>query len=91
MTLAPNVLSPIDLRGGAGSLFDGFSLMPLSLLWFPSLHEDVIRDEVPGIVNANEEQEQRRGAHEDQCRRGWEKAAQADTASIAYAVNGSKT
>jgi hypothetical protein len=68
VTLAPDILSQINLRGEAGSLFNGFSLMPLSLLWFPSLHEDVIRDEVSGIVNANEEQEQRRGAHEDQCR-----------------------
>jgi hypothetical protein len=36
---------------------DGFSLMPISLPVFRSLYENVIRDDVPGVVNANEEQE----------------------------------
>ena len=42
--------------------------MPLCLPLFLSLHKDVVRDGVPGIVYANEEQEQRRSAHEEQ---GW--------------------
>jgi hypothetical protein len=35
---------------------------------FAFLNKDVVRDGVPGIVNANEEQEQRRSAHEEQGR-----------------------
>src|SRR3954464_8227637 len=48
--------------------FDGSSAMPLSLPLLPSRHKDVVRDDVPGVVNANEEQEQRRSAHEEQGR-----------------------
>src|SRR5262249_9779529 len=47
---------------------DGSSSLPLGLPLFLPLHKDVVRDEVPGVVNANEEQEQRRSAHEE---RGW--------------------
>ena len=46
----------------------GFAPLPLGLALFPSLPKDVVRDGVPGIVNANEEQEQRRSAHQEQ---GW--------------------
>jgi hypothetical protein len=44
------------------------SSVPLSLPLFPSLHKNVVRDGVPSIVNADEEQEQRRSAHEEQGR-----------------------
>jgi len=49
---------------------DGSSsfLMMLGLALFVSLYENVVRDDVPGIVNANEEQEQHRRADEEQ---GW--------------------
>jgi len=47
---------------------DGSSSLPLIVPLFPSLHKDVVRDDIPGVVNANEEQEQRRSAHEEQ---GW--------------------
>src|SRR5438874_1651810 len=46
----------------------GPSSLPPVLLLFPSSHKDVVRDDVPGVVNADEEQEQRRGAHEEQGR-----------------------
>ena len=42
--------------------------MPLGFPLFPFLHKDVVGDGVPGIVNADEEQEQRRCADEEQ---GW--------------------
>jgi hypothetical protein len=37
----------------------------LSLAAVPFLDKDVVRDGVPGIVNANEEQQQRRSANEE--------------------------
>jgi hypothetical protein len=42
--------------------FDGSSPMPLILPLFPFLDEYVIRDGVPGIVNANKGEHQRRSA-----------------------------
>ena len=45
---------------------DGWLCLPL----FPFLDEDVICDDVPGIVNANEEQQKRRyGDKEESCAR----------------------
>jgi hypothetical protein len=42
-------------------LFRGFRF-PLGLLGFNFPYKDVVRDGVPGIVNADEEQDQRRSA-----------------------------
>ena len=36
------------------------SATPLGLLLFPSLDEDVARDGIPGVMNADEEQQQGR-------------------------------
>src|SRR5262245_52794966 len=46
----------------------GPSSLPLIVLLFPFLFKDVVPDDVPGVVNANEEQEQRRSAHHEQGR-----------------------
>ena len=43
---------------------DGWLCLPL----FPFLDEDVICDDVPGIMNADEEQQQRRRGDEE---KGW--------------------
>ena len=40
--------------------------MPLSLPLFTLLDKYVVRDGVPGIVNANKEEEQRRSANDEQ-------------------------
>ena len=63
---------------------DGSLSLPLGLLSFPPLHEDVVRDDVPGVVDADEEQEQRRRAHEEQGRLAdGSRPRSADAASIA--------
>jgi len=41
-------------------------LLWLNFLAFPFPDKDVIRNGIPGIVNANEEQQQRRRGHEEQ-------------------------
>src|SRR5690349_8202410 len=48
--------------------FDGSSSMPLSLPLFPFFDKYVIHDGVPGIVNANKEEQQRRSANDEQGR-----------------------
>jgi hypothetical protein len=42
--------------------------MPFSIWLFPSLNKDVVRDCVPGIVNANKKKQHCRGAKDE---KGW--------------------
>src|SRR5208283_2100080 len=46
----------------------GSSFLPLIVLVFSSLLKHMVPDDVPGIVNANEEQEECCSAHDEQ---GW--------------------
>src|SRR5947207_11990950 len=59
---------PAPRRAQCTSLFDfdGSLLMPLSLPFFPFLNKYVIRDCIPGIVNANKEEQQRCSGNDEQ-------------------------
>jgi len=64
--------------------------MPIIVL-SPFLDQDVVCDGVPGVVNADEEQQQRRRPNaKNSAAPAWERAAYADTASVAYAAKGSR-
>ncbi len=61
-------------------------------MFAPALDDEhIVGNVVPGVVDADEKQQQRRAANAKQRLALWEGAANDDSASIAYAARGSTT